>query len=159
MQFRDCRLTVGALAVCLETGDGGDTALEITRTEMTVASAGGAALSVWSREGQRPVDVRLDLEGNTIQAGRILAVRGVLGRAALTAHGNAFTFRQALLSFAGLPGGDAWRAMLCWEGQDNAYRGGPHWLTVEGTPVVEGSLDAWQAVWGAAEVRARAAGQ
>jgi len=154
VELRGCRLSTGSPAVWVELGEG-ETAVEVSGSTLRVSRPDGAALSVRAPDGRTAGAVRLRLEGSTFQAGRVASFSGAPGRIDLAAHGNTFTFGQALLSFAGFPTADGWRLVTSWDGRDNRYREGSGWLMVNGVPAGPRGLAAWRALWGCEEAGSR----
>ena len=103
--------------------------------------AGGAALSLWASQADRPGAVRLALDGNTIRAGRVLAVAGLSAGWEATARGNDFRFSQALVGASGQDGA----RRFTWHGRDNSYHASADWLLVDGRPAGVRTLAAWRA--------------
>jgi hypothetical protein len=102
---------------------------------LTVRAESGAALSAWAPEVRQATRVELNLMGNTIQAGRIAALRSLPACVRIEAHGNRFTYGKALLSFTGYAERDAWRGGTIWDGEDNGYEGPAARVWVDGQPV------------------------
>ena len=100
--------------------------------------------------------VGIHFEGNQIHAGRIAALTSLNNTVTIEASRNDFTFRQALLSFAGYPGTEAWRRGTVWHGGDNRYHGSPDWLMLEGNPAGVHGLAEWRTLWSQPERRSLA---
>lgn len=132
---RGCRIDAGAVGLSVEVGQGSGCRIRVSESELTVRRSSGAALSVWAPEVRRPTPVELELERNTIQAGRAMALRALPAGLTIAARGNRFQFRTALLSYAGCADRDPWRRGTVWQGADNSYEGPTSWLWVEGRPV------------------------
>jgi hypothetical protein len=147
LELVDCTLFTGSLAVCVEVGDGSSCAIHLGHTTIQVREPGGAALSIWAPEVRLPSPVELLLEGNTISAGRIAALKALPGRIDVDARGNGFTFHEALLSYVGFPGPEGWRRATTWREQANSYQGSGAWLRIDGwSGEVRDSLG-WQTLW------------
>jgi hypothetical protein len=80
--------------------------------------------------------VELKLIKNTLRAGRIAALRSLPASVRIVAHGNRFTYGQALMSFTGYADQGAWRAGTIWDGDDNVYEGPSARVWVDGKPVI-----------------------
>ncbi len=130
-----CRIDAGAVGLSVEAGQGSMCRVHVRESRITIRAKMGVALSLWASEVPQPTPVELELEGNTIQAGRTAALRALPAGLAIRARGNRFTFHTALLSYTGYADPDAWRRNTAWAGGDNAYEGPPSWLWVEGQPV------------------------
>jgi hypothetical protein len=147
VEVRDCHLTADALAVCVEVGDGRPCTLHLSGSEFRIHESGGAAVSVWAPEVRQPSAVRLRLERNAVDAGRVLAFAALPAGVEVEASGNQFTFRQALVSYVGFPGPDGWRRATVWRGRENVFHGGGDWVSVEGEPAGVHSLEDWRRLW------------
>jgi serine/threonine-protein kinase len=135
VSLRDCRIDAGTVGLSVEIGQVESCRVRLTESRVTVRAESGAALSVWAPEVRRATRFELELSGNTFQAGRIAALRALPAGVSITAHGNRFTFAQALLSFTGYAGQDAWRDGTAWDGDDNVYEGPSARVLDEGQPV------------------------
>jgi serine/threonine-protein kinase len=155
VQVHDCRLAAAALALCVETGDGIETEVELARTQVEVSSVDGAAVSLWAEEESQPGTLHLKLERNAIRAGRVVAFRALPQHIAVAARGNRFCFGEALLSYASFPAPDGWRRTTAWQGEANVYEGGAHWLCLDGVPSGARDLGEWRALWGTPEEGSR----
>jgi hypothetical protein len=152
VRISGCQVSAGTLALCVEVGDGPSAEILLAGNTFDLSSPGGAALSVWAPEAGRPTALQVRLDHNTVRAGRVLAVTALPGRMDVVAHDNEFAFREALLSFAGFPDGDAWRRVSAWRGERNTYRGGMgSWLSIEGTSIAVSDLESWRNLWGMTE--------
>jgi len=98
----------------------------------------------------RPAHVRLHLENNHFQAGRVASFCGVPAPVEVHADRNDFSFRQAVLSFTGSADKVAWQK-TAWHGHNNTYHGASDWLCVDGSPAGIRGLAAWQSCWGEEE--------
>jgi Protein kinase domain len=144
VELRRCRLLAQAAALCVEASTA-TPHLRLAECTITVQDPAGAALSLWTAEHAQEVSAQVDLERNTIQSGRILAVAGPLQRLQVTARGNDFAFRQALVSCCGMA------ALECWRGNDNIYRGRSQLLVSNGSPVDVRRSSGWHEVQSAVQ--------
>ena len=93
--------------------------------QLTLRDTSGAALSVWAHRGTSgdPSGTESDREhpshGRPDRGPSIVAPAGVR----IKAHGNRFTFGQALLSFTGYSDRGAWQGGIAWDGDNNVYDG------------------------------------
>jgi hypothetical protein len=108
--------------------------MRLENNRLTARGEFGAALSLWAPEVRGATAVRLELEGNTIVAGRMTALRALPSGLTIAARGNRFTYRSALLSYSGYADGTAWRGTVM-EGDGNSCQGPAAWLWVEGRAV------------------------
>jgi serine/threonine protein kinase len=131
---RGCKIEAGAVGLSIEVGQGSVLQVRIEDTRLTVHEESGAALSLWAAEAQQASPVELELEGCTIQAGRIAALRALPPMRTITARDNHFRYRSALLSYSGCAQRDAWRGTV-WKGSGNSFQGPSSWLWVEGKPI------------------------
>jgi hypothetical protein len=151
VQIEECDLTAAALALCVETGSGAETRVEMRATKIDILSPREAALSIWAGKPGYPGNVRLHLAGSTFQAGRILSVGALPPDLEIQAERSRFVFGEALLSFTDYPRPDHWRQCTHWQGQDNRYTPKTHWLYLEGRPGEVHDLDGWRRLWGCPE--------
>jgi hypothetical protein len=133
---RGCRIDAGTVGLSVEVGQGESCRVRMTDSRLTVRAESGAALSMWAPEVRQTTRVELNLIGNTLQAGRIAALRSLPAGVRIEAHGNRFGFARALLSFTGYADRDAWRAGTVWDGDDNVYEGPAARVLFNGHPVV-----------------------
>jgi serine/threonine-protein kinase len=147
LMLHSCRVEAGAAALSVEVGDQPECEIHLEGTEIEVRDPSGVGLSVWAAEARRRTTAAVHLEGATITAGRAVSLTAPPGAVRVTAVGNTFTFRDAVLGYAGSAGSTPWRATT-WDGRDNRYRGGGAWLAVDGRPGPVRGLDAWSALWG-----------
>lgn len=131
---RGCQIDTGTVGLSIEAGQGMAARIRIKDTRLSVREASGAALSLWAAEPQQSIPVELQLDGNTIEAGRIIAFRALPSTLTVRAHGNRFGYRKALLGYDGFADHDAWRGSV-WQGSGNSYQGPSSWLWVEGKPI------------------------
>jgi hypothetical protein len=134
ISLRGCVIEAGAVALSLEVGQQGPGRLELIDCWLNVRAEAGAALCLWGEEGGQAVPVELSLQGNTIQAGRIAALRDRPVHLTIAARDNQFRYRTALLSFSGCANRAVWRDTL-WQGGGNRYEGPASWFWVDGRPV------------------------
>jgi serine/threonine protein kinase len=151
VEVRDCRLTAAASGLCVDLGDGAGCEVILNGNQITMEEREGAAVSLWAAESRRPASPRFMLDRNNIIAGRVLACAGSAAGLDVTANGNEITFRQALVSQAGVvePG------RIVWRGRDNTYRPADDWLCVDGKPGGVRGLAAWRAHCGDEETGSR----
>jgi serine/threonine-protein kinase len=135
VSLRGCRIDAGTVGLSVEVGQGERFLVRMTDTRLTVRAESGAALSLWAPEVRRATRVELELTTNAIHAGRLFALRALPAGVKIEAHGNRFTFGQALLSFTGYADRDAWRGSTVWNGDDNVYEGPAARVWVDGQPV------------------------
>ncbi len=140
--LRRCRVRaeVAAVAVAADT----PCAAELAGDTVTVGDPAGVAVAVWAPEDSAPVAVRLRLQGNAVDAARVVAFRAPAGPVRVEASANEFTFREALASFSGYAG---WRRWAAWEGGDNRCHAGGPWLVVDGGALPVGGADTWRQLW------------
>jgi hypothetical protein len=149
-EMRNCRVRAAQAAVCVEASRGRVPDIHLAGNTVTMTERRGVAFSLWAPEARRPAGVRLRLEGNTVQAGRVVALAGLSGGVDVTAEGNTFAFGVALLSYVDFPGPDGWRQATHWRGRNNRYDARSYWLSVDSRPAVR-TLTEWQALWQARE--------
>jgi hypothetical protein len=131
---RGCTITAGAAALSIEIGQGSASRIRLSDTHLTVRGESGAALALWSVEALQDSPVALELEGNTIQAARMAALRALPSTLTITACGNRFVYRTALLSYSGYAERDAWRGTT-WKSIGNSFQGPASWLWVQDKPL------------------------
>jgi hypothetical protein len=146
VELRGCEVRAASLALCLEAGDTGCTAV-LADNHIEVQKAGAAAVSVWRPEMSPATAVHLDLDHNDIQAARPLALRDLSAGVTVSARGNHFTFHEALLSLTGFGGQSAWRRALTWHDSSNRYSASGEWLQVDGVGAGVQGLDSWETLW------------
>lgn len=151
VELLGCTLTAGTLALCVEISGEGPCTVRLKDSTLTAGDPGGAALSVWAPETGASATVRLELEGCTIRADRVAALRSLPHGAEVHARGCRFTFGHALLSLAGFPGADSWRRTVAWHGRDNVYQPREGWLQLDGAPAPVQTLGDWRILWGRPE--------
>lgn len=134
--LEDCTIQARAQAAAVQPPEGSPCLVELRRGRVRVAEAGGAALLLWGTDTDRPGAVTVALEGGEIEAGRILALRGVAGRVEVNASACGLTFRTALVSLDGYPDESDWRSVLGWRGSAVRYRPGSGWLRLKGQTVI-----------------------
>jgi len=154
VELRNCSLTAQASAICLEAGNETSSELRLVDTKLIVNDSQGAALSLWTNDRERRSAVRLHLERDKIDAGRIFALAGPVQGVQVFAERSEFTFHQALLSCAGSSDMRCLQRSWAWQGRDNRYQGQRDWLLVDGKPVNVSEFPAWQQVWRADEPQA-----
>jgi serine/threonine-protein kinase len=133
---RGCHIDAGSVGLSVEVGQGESCRVRMTDNRCMVRAETGATLSVWAPEVRQPTRVELHLIKNTLQAGRIAALRSLPASVRIVAHGNRFTYGQALMSFTGYADQGAWRAGTIWDGDDNVYEGPSARVWVDGKPVI-----------------------
>jgi serine/threonine protein kinase len=141
--IRGCRIEAGSVGLSVEVAQGRPCRVNVTDTHLTVRDESGVALSLWAPETCQPAPVELQLTGDTVEAGRVLATRYVLAPLTIQAERNRFHFRQALLSFNGCEHRPDWRQTTVWNGQANDCRGPSSWVLVDGQPVAPELLPSW----------------
>ncbi|HMF15154.1 MAG TPA: protein kinase, partial [Gemmataceae bacterium] len=142
-----CRLTAGALALCVETGASG-TEVRMHDTRIEVSGPNDAALSLWAADKGADGILRLHVDNCKVRGGRAIAF-GVLPRhVEISTRRAHFTFHDALVSYACSAGPDDWRRATTWREDDNTYDGGSAgWLRVNGRLEDVPDLPAWQNLW------------
>ncbi len=131
---RGCRIEAGAVGLSIEVGHDSTARIRLEDSQLKVRDEGGTALSLWAAELPQGAPIELELEGNTIEAGRMTTLRALPAGLTIRARGNHFLYRTALLSYFGFAERDAWRGTI-WQGGDNRYQGPASWLWVEGEPI------------------------
>jgi serine/threonine protein kinase len=126
-----CGVEAGAVGLSVEVGQKTECRIRMVDNRLTVRGESGAALSLWAPEIRGATAVRVEMEGNTIQAGRTAALRDLPAGLTITARGNRFVYRHALLSYSGYADRVAWRGTV-WQGNGNSREGPAEWLWVEG---------------------------
>jgi hypothetical protein len=139
-----CRIQAHASAVCLEINSGTPAELTLVDNTLTAQDSQGAALTIWPTDQGPPAAVRLWLEGNTVEAGRVLSLSGSLRQMEITATDNTFRFQEALLSCAGLSEPERWQQALQWHGRQNRYQSATGWLSVNGQVAQVRGLAGWR---------------
>jgi hypothetical protein len=134
VSLHGCVIEAGAVGLSVEVGQRDECRIRMVDNRLTVHEESGAALSLWAPEIRGATAVRVELEGNTIQAGRMAALRALPADLTIAAHGNRFMYRSALLSYSGYADRAAWRSTV-WQGGGNSREGPAAWLWVEGRPV------------------------
>jgi len=147
VELEDCQLSAAAMALCVEYKQSRDIEVVLRRNVVEVATPGSAALSLWASESGRAGIIHLRLEGNTIRAGRPISFGALPRRVEIAAQNNRFVFRDALLSYANSPEPWSWRRITSWQGQQNTYEGGAHWLSINGAPSCSGDWQTWRDLW------------
>jgi 1-deoxyxylulose-5-phosphate synthase len=145
LTLRGCRLDAGAVGASAEVG-AGPCRVTLEGNTVTVREPSGVALSLWAAELTAPAAAAVRLAENACSAGRVAAFRGLAGPLTLTAEGNHFRFREAVLSFDHYAP-EEWRRTTTWRGRDNRFDGPGAWLRVEGLPVGVRDLAGWQRLW------------
>jgi hypothetical protein len=147
---RDCALVAESVALSVE-ADAPPPEIQLIGNTIDIREADGAALSLWGTSSGPTGPARLHLENNTIRAGRVVALTALPRGVDMDARDNRFTFRQALLSVAGVGDTATWRQHTHWQGRNNRYESSADWLAVEGQPGGVRGLAAWRAFWPAVE--------
>src|SRR6185437_7317074 len=132
---RRCRIDAGSVGVSVEVGRNSTCRLRVLESRLSVREASGAALSLWAPEVSQPTAVDLQLQENTIHAGRMAAFQMLPAGLTIEANGNRFTFGTALLSFSGYQDGETCQRNLIWHEADNSYDGPASRLWINGQPV------------------------
>jgi serine/threonine protein kinase len=147
VELRDCSIAGQGVALCIETGNGLPCDLRLAGNRILMEGTTAAALSIWTPEIRQPGQVHVTLEGNAVQASRILALTAVPSLVEVDAWGNDLAFHEALLSHVGV--GDSFneRANIVWHGRENRYHHAGSWLRVNGVPAAIHDLLAWNAFW------------
>jgi hypothetical protein len=135
-----CRIEAGSVGLSVEVGARESCRMRLENNRLTARGEFGAALSLWAPEVRGATAVRLELEGNTIGAGRMTALRALPSGPTIAARGNRFTYRSALFSYSGYAYGTAWRGTVV-EGDGNSYEGPAAWLWVEGRPATTPAIE------------------
>jgi serine/threonine-protein kinase len=148
LHLQACRVRAVATAVAVEV-DGSPCTAELTGNAVFVGDRTGVAVAVWAPEAPRPAHVRLRLERNAVEAGRVVSFRSLPGRVAVETIANDFVFREALASFSGYADGTAWRRSTAWTGRDNHFHATGCWLHVDGRPVAVNDDAGWHRLWSA----------
>src|SRR5262249_18993607 len=120
---------------------------ELSSNVIFVGDRTGVAVAVWAPEAPRPADLRLRLERNAVETGRVVSFRALPGRVGVETVANDFVFRQALASFSGYADAPAWRRSTAWAGRDNHFHATCSWLSVDGRPVAVNDDAGWQRLW------------
>jgi serine/threonine protein kinase len=131
---RGCDITAGAVGLSIEVGQGSATRIRLADTHLRVNGESGAALSLWSVEARQNSPIVLELENNTIQAARMAALRVLPSTLTITARGNRFRYRTALLSYSECAECEGW-GDTAWQGTGNSFQGPRSWLWVQDKPV------------------------
>jgi serine/threonine-protein kinase len=142
-----CRVEAGPQALSVEVGQTERCRIRLEDSTLTAETASGVALSLWASAARRATPVDLSLEGCTLSAGRTVAVQSLPDCLTVRASGTEFSFREALLSFAGTHAPDDWRRFTTWVGRHNRYHPAGPWLLVEGRPLAVHDASAWAALW------------
>ncbi|MCI0463792.1 MAG: serine/threonine protein kinase [Gemmataceae bacterium] len=147
LELTDCLLLAHASACCVEVGAGPVPVLELRGNTFEVKDRRGAALAVWAGEDPTQAAIKLLLERNRLEAGRIAAFAGLTRGVEIRAQDNTFAFHEALLSFVGFPGPEGCRRATRWCGARNRYQASADWLCIDGQPDALRSLKEWQTAW------------
>jgi hypothetical protein len=134
MCLRGCTVETGAVGLSVEVGQRNACRIRMVDNRVSVRAESGAAFSLWAPEIRGATAVTMELEGNTIQAGRMAALRDVPANLTISASGNRFMYRSSLLSYSGYADRAAWRGTV-WQGGNNSREGPSTWLWVEGRPM------------------------
>jgi serine/threonine protein kinase len=133
VSIRGCEIDAGAVGLSVEVGQT-PCRLLLSDCRLRMHQDSAAALSLWGTEERSGGPVEVELQGNTIQAGRLAALRALPANLTITAHENRLIYGSALLSYSAFVQRDAWRDTV-WQGGGNSYEGPASWLWVEGRPV------------------------
>src|SRR5262249_24857315 len=134
LSLRGCRLQAGAVGLSVEVGEGERCRVRLENSTITADEASGAALSLWSPEVCRPTPVELDVDPDTLAAGRLVELRGLPERLTVRARDSDFSFRDGLVGFSDSRAADGWRKSTAWHGRGNRYHAAGAWVRVEGRP-------------------------
>ncbi len=148
LTLQSCRIETGGTAVSVEVGGQPTCQVRIVGTTLEARDASGAALALWAPEVRQPTAVDVELTGDTITAARAAALTALPAGVRITARGNEFFFRDALLSFAGYTDRQGWKRKTLWDGRDNRYHGSGAWLSIDGAGTDVRTLAAWRETWG-----------
>src|SRR5262249_10923868 len=121
IELTDCSAVTDSLALRVEPGHQQSCSIVLRSSMLRAESPNGAVISLTASEINRPGSTCLELIDSTLEGGRILAFTGTPCRTHVEAERSTFLFRQALVSFSGMPAGDAWRRALIWQGRENRY--------------------------------------
>ena len=147
LTLQGCRVETGGTAVSVEVGAQATCKVRIIDTTLKVRDLSAAGLALWAPEVRRPTAVDVELAGDTVAAARAMALTALPAGVRVAAHGNVFTFRDALLSCAGYADREGWRRATTWDGGDNHYNGSGEWLIIDGGAADVRSLAAWRGLW------------
>jgi hypothetical protein len=153
VEVRDCTLIANASAVSVEVSNDCVSSVRITNTCLTAYDTTGAGVSLWTASTKGSVAARLHLQGNRIEAGRVLALAGPVQNLQAHVEANEFTVHEALFSCTGFTDPECWRDASPWHGSDNHYRGPGNWLLMNGKAIELCTLPAWGESWLAADSR------
>jgi hypothetical protein len=145
----ECRLAARMQALAVEMGEGQPCRVSLRGNHIEVRDLTGPALLLWSAEMGPPARVQVEINGSTMMAGRIVACRSLAGPIEVTARENRFAFHQGLVSFDGYRDREAWREVLCWNGEHNRYDAAGVWVRLEGQPRPAWTESAWEQLWAA----------
>jgi serine/threonine protein kinase len=151
VELRNCTVSAAASAVCLEVGNELMANFKLINSNLRLADLESAAISIWRPDLPHDASIRLRLDHNTIRAGRVLALAGLVSGVEVTAVGNTLDFEEAVLSCVGSPVAESWRRAVHWYGRDNHYHSRHGWLAVNGQVQSVRGLQAWRDLWHCAE--------
>jgi hypothetical protein len=146
-----CQVVAQASALSVEVGPGPPPSIRVHGTTLGVRQSEGAALSFWVQGGLPSGPVRLELQGNQVHAGRVVALSGLSSGVDILARDNLFAFRESLLDFVDYPPEKTWRLVTRWEGERNQYQPRADWVTQGGASGGIQGLAAWRELWGRPE--------
>jgi serine/threonine protein kinase len=151
LSLTGCRVETDGTAVSVEVGVQQTCRVRIVDTLLDARAPSSAGLALWAPAIGQPTTVEVELTNDTFRANRAIALTALPASLHVTARGNDFFFRDALLACAGYADRQAWRRTTTWEGRDNRYHGSGMWLTLDGRATEVNGLAAWRALWRDAE--------
>jgi serine/threonine protein kinase len=150
VRLENCDIVAGASALCLEVGEASSAEVTLADCRIVAKETEGAALAFWAKETINPLQVRLNLDRNHFDAGRIVSFSQINAPVEVHAFKNEIGFRQAVVSYSSHANEKAWEKTH-WRESDNAYQGTSNWICVNGMPAGICGLDAWQKCWSLVE--------
>jgi serine/threonine protein kinase len=152
LTLHDCGVDTSGTAVLVEVGDQASCKVCIIHTSLEVRDPSGAGLALWASEVRRPTAVDVELTDDTITAARATALTALPAAVHITARGDEFFFRDALMSCAGYADQDGWKRTTTWEGRENHYHAAGKWLNIEGVAASVQGIAGWRALWSDEEI-------
>jgi serine/threonine-protein kinase len=146
VSLSNCQILAAASALWIEAGDDPENELTLSYCTIAVEMPDRAAVALWASEASRPGNWHLRLDRNRFHAGRVVALTSLPSLVEVTARNNEFTFRDALVAYAGATARD-WHKSTVWHGQDNVFRSAGDWLSLDEHPAEVRGLDAWRRCW------------
>lgn len=101
LEIQECQFRADSLAVCVECPEGKAINLRLLDNTMNLTDSSSAAISLWSPEARVTGEVRLEMEHNSVDAGRILSLKNLPRHLTLDVRRNDLHFREALLAING----------------------------------------------------------